>query len=581
MHDTLRVVEGFGLRPRAGRLDVLGGRRTARLSAPAASAATTLRLLDLLRAGHSTTAAAAHLGVPVAAVDAQVVPLLRIGVLTEADRPTGAPEPMVRYLERTLGCGPAAAALDRLATAVVRIDGDPAAAAVVEELLAASGTGSTSDGPLSLVIRCNSREPSDLPTLYVQVTEKEAIVGPLCNVPGGRCGHCSVPGDVPAGLAVDGVGLAVAAGEAVRFLSGTGYCRTTTGVLRIGDRGRVHSFEPVTREPDCPVCGVPGADAEAYRSLQLADVPLLADLHWSTVDDSIAYLATPGNETSKAEEPTLRAVAAVFGALPAARRSRIPAVGGAILLNAYAVGSGEDGTFCRHLDPRLRRTTPLPVAAAAAGPLTRPGRLTVVVVARRSRAEALFGPRAAIVLRQNTGFLLGALDALEPTPRDGTEVPDAFARAIGLDRDRDVVTVIVDLPLRTAALPRRRPTPATSVRGADLSAIAAVVKDSDVEMSVAGPEILGERDIRASAVLLVHSDVRTSDIVAAQCRAAERIRRAARARGLDAILLADLPSTAAAPDGRGWRTTHRSFAAVALAPSGALPDIDDGTVGHW
>ena len=43
-------------------------------------------------------------------------------------------------------------------------------------------------------------------------------------------------------------------------------------------------------------------------------------------------------------------------------------------------------------------------------------------------------------------------------------------------------------------------------------------------------------------------------------------------RGFDAVPLTDLPSTALAPDGRGWRTAYRSFAAVAVthgAPGGA------------
>src|ERR1044072_4582401 len=122
MTTTERFGDGFGFRPHADGLDVLGGRRTARLKG-AQRGDLTLRVAGLIRSGRAVAEIAELLQVSTADVQARVAALGRVGAVTDLDLPPG-PAQMVRFYERTLGVDAAAAAVRRLAVATVRLVGD-------------------------------------------------------------------------------------------------------------------------------------------------------------------------------------------------------------------------------------------------------------------------------------------------------------------------------------------------------------------------------------------------------------------------------------------------------------------------
>jgi hypothetical protein len=662
---ALRYVEGFGLRPRAAGLDVVGGKRTVRLKGADVSAAT-LRVVDLLRAGHPLDSVAERLDLPVDAVRARIAPLVCLGVLTYATEPhVNAPAQMVRFFERTIGVDAAAIALDRLARATVQIDADEQVRRMMGERLRACGVGTlagTADLPW-LVICCDPVPPSvlcaasagDVPTLYVALGPNQARVGPLCDVPGGRCRRClDMPGQPsPEGVA-DPVsvrlGVALAVSETVLFLSGTGYCRTSGGAVWISEHGRQQGFQPLVRDPGCAWCGLPGvslADTSihGYRSLQAADVPLKPN--WSRpiqpvevpdADSTIRVLAMPAGQPATRNRlehgGALDVVCAVFA--PRSRH-RLPSVGGARLLNVFVCGATEDTSVACYLDRRSGSIRPFPAHGLARGNLVSADHLSVVVSATLSRAENLFGARANLTIYQDTGF---ALSVLETALADNgfaslrrralAGQADEFVRVLGLQPGRDIVTAVVDVqparhaggahPRRCAA--RRSPVAYPSLRREDLDVVLGSVTGDDVEALVrcyrvdgmpdglfrvtresvgVGLDRASETSVDVDAALdergmdLAALVVFTTDIghalgsrdalgidayVIDQACSAARVHHAARDRGLDAVLFADLPSTAVAPDARGWRSAYRSFAAVGLAARGTV-DGAGGSAVRW
>jgi hypothetical protein len=633
---TLRYVEGLGMRPRAGGLEVIGGKQTIRLRSP--DPAATLRTVELLRAGHPPDDVAVRLGLPVDTVRGQVASLARLGVLTDAAPPPGKRQ-LVRYLERTLGAETAAGALDRLARATVHIDGDAPARRLITDQLEACGVATTESGG-SLAISCRPPSPTASPggaaarpTLFVTMDGDSALVGPLCDVPGGRCHHClRLPGRPSALTGVDStatrVAVALAVGEAVRYLAGTGYCRTSAGAIRVRGDCRDQSFEPVARDARCRWCGWPELDltgdaVAAYRSFQAADVPLKQN--WSApllpvraphADGTITFHPLPAAGT--AHDRALGIVAGVLGARGRRRRDRVPSIGGARFLNVFAAGLTEDGASCHYLDQHRVSIRPLPAAGLAQACLLRTGRLTVIVSAALSRAEYLFGQRAYLTAYQDTGFAVGAMwtalaaSGFRPEVRPAPAgLPGGLTRALGLDPERDLVTAIVEVPDRRRA-PARAGTVRPSgrpARRADLDAVLAPLAGGGADVyvrcyRVAGvddglhllapggaglrrvtlaPEAIDAAltgrglDCGAVAVFTTHIGRALAErgatginaCVVEQSQSAQRAYQVARERGLDAAILADLPSTALAPDGRGWRTAYRSFAAVALAAPGA------------
>lgn len=685
---SLRYVEGVGLRPYDTGLDVVGGKRTVRLKGQDKST-TTLRLVHLLRKGHSLGDAAAQLDLPIDTVEARVALLVRLGVLTDAaDRAVGAPPQIVRFLERTLGVDAAAAALDRLARSTVYVGGDGHVRRTMAEQLRDCGVGTigdlaemidhvgetaagTTESPV-LVIDFRSSAPDspggaprvDMPTLLVTAGPVDAVVGPLSNTPGGRCRNCQdMSGLLSSGIAdpTSGqVAIAIAVAEAVRFLSGTGYCRTTGGAIRIHGRGKSQSFVPIARDAHCAWCGfddvtLPVDSIQAYESFQVADVPLKPN--WTRplipvdvpANASIRVLELPAREFDEdrlRRSGAFKVIADVFAPGSEHRRGHMPSVGGARLLNVFVGGVTEGKEFVYHLDWPGGAIHALPEDELLANEQARTslfvaGHLTVVITATFGRAEFLLGSSANLTIYQDTGFAIGALHtALADNglglPRRSVPAvqPDEMMRLLGLAPGRDVVTAMLTIPVGPSpegdlpSPPRsrrgggRRPrVPGSPMSQGDLDAVAAVAP-ADLETYVqcrrmaelddglhqvtsglAGPglrgvpiacaaiqEALGDRGMDPDALVLFTTNIGralaeqgAAGIVASvidQAQAAYRVHHTARKRGLDAVLIADLPSTALAPDGRCWRTAYRSFAAVAIAPRGALGDTGESAV-RW
>src|SRR5436190_2967332 len=402
----LRYVDGIALRPHAAGLDVVGGPRTARLTGAGEPTTTRLRIVELIRTGLPLPDVAERLGLPVDAVRAHVALLVRVGALTGAPPRRDAPPQMVRFLERSLGPAAAAAALDRLAAARVHLAGDERLCRAVAGRIRACGVR-TVDAPATapaLVIRCAAPTPgddpradaptpgddllADAPTLFLSTDADGAAVGPLCNVPGGRCPSClPSPGQGPdpdqwpdpgqgADLNVDPtagrLAVAHAVAEAVRHLARTGHCRTTGGVMRIGPDGRDISYEPVARDPACPRCGLPGAAlpgaaVAAYRSLQAADVPLKANwsyprapLDASDADSTIKVLPVPGGRVGFGDRPDADRAVRIVARTLTTRHGRVPSVGGASLLNVFLCGRTGTGPSLYCLDQRHGTIRPVP-----------------------------------------------------------------------------------------------------------------------------------------------------------------------------------------------------------------------------
>jgi hypothetical protein len=640
MTGGLRYVEGIGLRPHGGGLDVVGGGRTARLKGSPRRTATTLRIVELIRAGAAPPEIAERLGEPVEAVRARVASLGRVGALTEVPAPPpDAPPQLARFLERTLGPEHAAVALDRLARATVHVAGDGELAGAVAELLHGCGVRTVDAAtagaqPPALVVACGPPVPRTSPTLLLSATADAVVVGPLCQVPGGRCAAC-LPGWA-AGRAdpvARRVGAAYAVAEAVRYLARTGYCRTAGGVTRVGAGGRDMGYEPVARDPACPYCGLsgaalPGVAAAAYRSLQSVDVPLrpnweypLAPLDSSDADSTIKVLPVPGGRADFRDRPDAdRAIGIVTRVLatgPRAASGRVPSVGGANLLNVFLCGATGAGLRLYSLDRRRGTLRPVPVAGPQLRPLAPAGPLTVVVAATLSRAENLFGSRAGLTIHQDTGFAMAALGravaagGLRAVPRRAPGgLPDRLVHALGLDPARDAVTAILEVvPDPRAGRTTRsagqsdRDAVAAAVAAGRADGTAVYVRDRDGLFEVtpdgwrAAPTpyheldtALADRGLDPAVLVVFAGDLRQAlaaygadaagTLANEHAQAAQRVSAVARRRGLDALILADLPSTALAPDGRGWRTGYRSFAAVALGAAGTLPGADDPAV-RW
>jgi len=543
---VLRYVEGYGLRPHADGLDVVGGRRTARLKVKdPRKQALTLRLVELLRSGHSLEEAAARLQVPIETARARTAPLIRLKVLTYAEPPAASPPQMARFLERTLGIEAAAAALDRLAASTVLLDGDDHTCELMAGQLRHCGVGTVANpaagmpvaddaGAPVLWIRCGpspsraEEAESDRPMLFVTLGPDAALVGPLCDVPGGLCRHCvDLPEVGPATGAADVVsaqaGAAIAVGEAVRLLSGTGYCRTSGGVLRVRNRGREQSFERLVRDAGCPRCGLPGvtdgASIQAYRTFQAADVPLKQN--WSrplgpleplrTVDSTIKMVPWPDDETRALDGPglddALTLIAKVFAPAPVDRRKPIPSVGGTGVLNVFVCGTSGDRVLLNYLDRRHGVVRALPGDELAGHGLALAGQLTVVVAATLSRAETVFGSKSNLTIHQDTGYALGVLgtalaeSGFDLVRRPGpTDLPEEVMRALSLSPGRDAITTILDVPAGPrpgggrSPIRTRRPRPVTDVRREHLETVLAAAAHDDVGAFVRCVQVEGVDD---------------------------------------------------------------------------------------
>ncbi|TDP92906.1 hypothetical protein [Labedaea rhizosphaerae] len=634
---TQRFVEGFGFLPHADGLDVLGGRRTARLKG-VQRGELTLRVAGLIRSGHAVAEIATVLGVSTEDVEARVAALRRVGAVTDLDVPPG-PAQMVRFFERTLGVDAAASAVLRLAQATVRLVGEVGLCAALADQFARAGVQVVTDDagpePPTLVISCGrSRPETDRPTLLLDRDGAEFVVGPLCNVPGGRCTHCAPVSSGPAGdePLLERFAVAQTVAEAVRFLARTGHCRTSTGALRIGERGRAMRFEPVVRDATCSHCGLGAGlgtglgtgltseQARAYEAFQGADLPLkgnwsypITPIHLPRADSTVKVVPMPLDDAILRDRPDLQQLLATVTKALAAKsgRAAVPSIGGCRLLTVFVGGITEHGPFLHLIDRRNGVPRPLPTTGLTEGSVLSADRLTVIVSATLSRAENLFGAKAKLAIYQDTGFLTGTLRAAlaatgvraerRPTP---VAPPGDLRGLLGLDPTRDVLTAVLDVHGTPAAAAPVRRRQAAQVHRDDLAAVVAgcsevfvrsyrvagldaglySVRDNELrpipapaaELDVA----LADRGLAPAALVVTSTDLGDALVthgrsgiattIVEHAETAVRIRRAAADRGLDALLCADLPTTAVAPDDRGWRTAHRTFAAVAIAAAGGL-----------
>ncbi|MFC7548667.1 hypothetical protein [Plantactinospora sp. GCM10030261] len=643
-----RYVDGLGLRAHAAGLDVIGGPVTVRLSRPPALAET-LAVVELIRGGHSLDEAAAILDQPAETIEGWVAPLVRLGVLTLAASPnTAAPRQMARYLERTLGVRAAATALHRLATATICLRGDLGFRRAMGGLLRDCGIATVGDLPPEptgdvMLVHGSATPPQNdtagtVPTLFVTPTADGMRVGPLCNVPGGRCSHCCRPStdDSRSPAAVNdtpsfGVGLAVAAGEVVRWLAGTGYCRTSGGAVDVKGGGSDQTFTAVLRDPACVHCGIretlsPDA-VQTYQSLQTTDVPLKANwsrpiraLRASTANSTITVYPVPPLDVRPPERTGAFGVVADLFAPRSTAHNPLLSVAGANLLNVFLCHRDGNGAHAYLLDRRRGAVRPIPAATLAQRLPSPDGHLTVIVAATLNRAEALFGSRAFLTVRQDTGYALGALRTVlarkgfSLRARPERSLPTDVLHQLGLDPSRDVVTMVVDVPLRQdlpKPLPHRRVRRTRrAVRRADLAAMLAARAGHGGEVVIrwrgsreaehrtyrwadgrldpirlTGTDVdaaLRERELDPDALVVFTTDIGRAlaetgpdsiDACAmAQAQSAQELHQAARERGYDAMVFADLQSTALVPDGKGWRSGYRSFAAVGLAARGSLGD---------
>jgi hypothetical protein len=352
----------------------------------------------------------------------------------------------------------------------------------------------------------------------------------------------------------------------------------------------------------------------------------------------------PGGPGRSGWANALQVVADVFAPRSRSRRPRVPSLGGTRLLNVFVGGAPDGEPVLHYVDGLRRSIRPLPARRLADSGVLSAERMTVIVTAVLSAAESLFGGKGRLVVHQDTGFALGVLrTALARHGFGSTWRPAAaglteeISPVLGIDARRDIVTAVVDVVVEWAPEADRPPARGPvrrrargTVDPADLAAVLAAVSPdgrppasdsavetfvrcyrtcgidsglyrlterpeepelSRVQTTVAGLDAeLSDRRLEPAALILFTTDLGRvltrpdpsgiTEHVVAHGEAAQQLEAGARARGLDALLLTDLRSTALAPDGRDWRTAYRSFAAVALDGRGRLDGAGDPVV-RW
>jgi hypothetical protein len=505
-----RIVPGVLLTPAEDGYVVEGGPRRDRFAGHLVTEVFP-RLLPLLDGTRPDEVLAAALGQPGGQITRILDALAASGAVELRDAPSGPgddSEPVMRtFLRRSIPHSRGDTVWRRLGAATALVTGNGQVPDLIAALLRGSGVGSVHRRPerpgspyqprYALTIDVTSGNRHDPatgrqlgPRLPVQVGQAEILVGPLLDMPGGRCGACCAgPGPARGGgwLGVGAVGVAasVAAGAAVRYLGGYGTSWAWQGAIRIGAELRP-SLVLRPRQPGCSSCGRPGirlsarAAAEHDRD-QAAEIPPrggdfaprsagdgpgatsrrhLTGQHLNprNPDRELVVGLAPGrcawSTLSWILERAVGTSRRGTGRGNAAVRLWSPSVGGVGPLHAYLMHEPPGGPAAVwYFDRAARDFVALPAAAGArlAGPAGAGSpACTLLLVGDVGSCRPRLGPFAWRAVHQDAGaavaqlYRCGRAVGWQAAVRPGDH-QDAIAAALDLDPSREAIAAVIDL----------------------------------------------------------------------------------------------------------------------------------------
>jgi hypothetical protein len=278
------LVAGLSVLPTPSGVVVEGGPRRLRLTDPVVCQL--LRQHGALDGRLDAADLAAGFGLDVEAVRSALAVLEDRGVVRpapSAGSPTGG---LGIYLGRRQ---PGTDAAELLSVASVAVVGDNALAGRIVTTLERCLVGTVrrvddvADPPacdLLVLVDGAGPPPLGVPSVPVRMTGRQAEIGPLLEVLGGRCAVCCGPDPAdavePAGATEPGgaVGLVVAgvvAGMVLAFLGRYGDCPLWTAKLRVDVASGTTEEIPIGNRADCPRCAAPGAPRLADSALDALD----------------------------------------------------------------------------------------------------------------------------------------------------------------------------------------------------------------------------------------------------------------------------------------------------------------------
>ena len=556
-----RIVPGVLLAPAEGGYVVEGGPRRDRF---AGHLVTELfpRLLPLLDGTRPDEGLAAALGQPGGQINRILNALAASGAVEFRDEPPGAgddPEPAMRvFLRRSIPHSRGDIIWRRLGAATALVTGNGQVPDLIAALLHSSGVGSVHRRPglpgspcepryaLTIDVTSGNRDGPAAggrlgARLPVQVGRAEILVGPLLDMPGGRCGACCAgPGPARGGSPLDGgaagVAAGVAAGAAVRYLGGYGTSWAWQGAIRIGAE-LSPSPVPRPRQPGCPSCGRPGIrlserEAAEHDRDQAAETPPrggdcaptptghgpaapsrrhLTGQHLDpgNPDRELVAGLAPGRGAWLTLSWILERAVGTYrgGSGPGDTAVRLwsPSAGGVGPLHAYLVHELPGGpATVWYFDRTARDFVALPPATGAC--LGAPARAAspacaLVLVGDVGSCRARVGPVAWRAVHQDAGaavaqlYRCGQAVGWQVAVRPGDR-QDAIAAALDLDPGRELIAAVIDLtPPGTA-----RPGSAASHRiSSILRRSVMTYRFSPEPLRVRGPERLLRRALALTA----------------------------------------------------------------------------------
>jgi hypothetical protein len=559
-----RMVPGVRLAPAEDGYVVEGGPRRDRF---AGHLVTDIfpRLLPLLDGTRPDEGLAALLGQPGGQITRILNALADSGAVELRDAPPGPDEhlePAMRmFLRRSLPPSRGDGVWRRLGTATALVTGDGQVPDLIAALLRTSGVGSVRRTPrrpgspreprYALTIDVTSPDHDDPaagrqpgPRLPVRVGQTEILVGPLLDMPGGRCGTCCTgPGPdgdgSRLGAGAAGVAAGLAAGVAVRYLGGYGTSQAWQGAIRVG-ADLSPSLVPRQRQPGCSSCGRPDvrpsarAAAEDDRDLMAEIPPRGGDFAPMPVGNgpgppSRRYLTgqrldprNPGRELVAGRAPDRDAWRTLSWILEravgtsrriadrgdAAARLWSPSVGGVGPLHAYLMHQPPGGPAAAwYFDRMSRDFVALPPAAgirlAALAGAGSPA-CTLVLVGDVASCRARTGSFAWRAVHQDAGaavaqlYRCGQAVGWQAAVRPGDH-QDAIIAALDLDPGREAIAAVIDLVPAAPSVP-----PGADRPGADRPGSAAARRVSSILRRSVMTYRFGPEPLRVRPERLLH-----------------------------------------------------------------------------
>jgi len=249
-------------------------------------------LLPLLDGARALDDIAAVLGRPADEIARIVRALAESGVVEILDAPPsaggGPPSALRTYLQRSSPVGRGEIIYRRLRAASALVTGEGQIPDLIAALLTRSGVGAVARLPAraggsggapdravpDLTIEVAAADAGDgqvtagaaaSPLLPVRLGSAEVTVGPLLDVPGGRCRVCCTAAGSPDTQiaacpdgAAAGVAAGVAAGAALRYLGSYETTWVWNGTIGVRTDNGQQQQQPVPRRPGCSACGRPG-----------------------------------------------------------------------------------------------------------------------------------------------------------------------------------------------------------------------------------------------------------------------------------------------------------------------------------